>query len=142
MAFHIVVVDDDFALQEFYRLFLEGEGYKVTLLSPSATSPNSIATLNPDLLVLDLLLGGMQSGWPILQDILSIPQTTTLPVLLVTALPTVTLDVEWQAFIQERHIPLLLKPFDVDVLLATIKSLLPSHFSVPEGLSYNEPTNK
>lgn len=142
MAFHIVVVDDDFALQEFYRLFLEGEGYKVTLLSPFAISPNSIAILNPDLLILDLLLGGMQSGWPILQDILSTPQTTTLPVLLVTALPTVTLDAEWQAFIQKWHIPLLLKPFDVDVLLATIKSLLPSHSSVFEGLSYNEPTNK
>lgn len=140
MTFHIVVIDDDPALQELYRLFLEGEGYKITLASPFAVSPAAIAALQPDLIILDIILGGKRGGWSILQALVRAPQTATLPVLLATALPTTSFEVEWKKFVQEQQIPLILKPFDIDVLLATIKSLLATP-PPPFNTSYNDSGN-
>jgi two-component system phosphate regulon response regulator OmpR len=133
MAFHVVVIDDDLALQEFYRLFLEGEQYRVTILSPYTVSPASIAAIQSDLIILDLVLGGSYNGWSILQALLDAPQTATLPVILVTALPLTTLTVEQQKLVRQRNIPIILKPFDLDTLLGAIKALLPDAFPPPTG---------
>lgn len=139
MAFHIVVVDDDLALQEFYRLLLESEGYKVTILSPFAFSLNSVAAFQADLFILDLLIGSKQSGWFILQALLDNPPA--LPVILVTALPPTAFEATWENFIQKHSIPLILKPFDVDTLLTVIKSLLPISLPSLDDSSYNEPVS-
>ena len=138
MAFHIIVIDDDLALQEFYRLLLEGEGYRVTSLPPFAASPSSITALHPNLIILDLLLGGKQSGWPILHALNTTPQTATLPILLATALPVAAFVPEWKKFVQRQNIPVLLKPFDVDALLAMIRSLLSDSLSLSSDSFYNE----
>jgi CheY-like chemotaxis protein len=137
MASHIVVIDDDLALQEFYRLLLEGEGYRVTVLSPFALSLSSIAALQPDLLILDLLLGGQQSGWSWLQALLQDPATASLPVILVTALTLRTFEAKWENLIQSRNIPLISKPFDVDAFLDVISSLLPASPPPLDSSAYN-----
>lgn len=142
MAFHVVVIDDDFALQEFYRLFLEGEKYRVTILSPYSASPASVAALQADLIILDLVLGGSYSGWSLLQDLLIAPQTARLPVALVTALPMTTLEIAQQKIVRQRNIPIILKPFDVDALLGTIKALLADPFPAQADPSYNEPVSE
>lgn len=141
MASHIVVIDDDLALQEFYRLLLEGEGYTVTILSPFAFSLSSIAALRPDLLILDLLLGGKQSGWSLLQELLLDPATSNLPVILVTALTVGTIEAKWEKLIQSRNIPLVSKPFDVDAFLDVIKSLLPASPPPLDSSAYNGPVD-
>ncbi|HEY3993201.1 MAG TPA: response regulator [Ktedonobacteraceae bacterium] len=141
MAHHIVVIDDDLALQEFYRLFLEGEGYQVTILSPFTFSLSSIALLHADLFILDLLIGSQQSGWSILQALRSTLQTAAIPVLLATALPAATFEAEREKFAPQQNIPSILKPFDVDALLATLKSLLSDPFAARGDSTYNDPIN-
>ncbi|HEX7737571.1 MAG TPA: response regulator [Ktedonobacteraceae bacterium] len=136
MTFHIIVIDDDPALQEFYRLFFENEGYKVTVLSPFAIFPDAIITLQANIIILDVVLGGCQNGWSILQTLLSTPQTAKLPVLLVTALSLKGLEEEQQMLLQERKIPFVVKPFNVDLLLATMRSLFPDSGPPPENSSY------
>jgi DNA-binding response OmpR family regulator len=132
LAFHIVIIDDDFALQEFYRLLLENEGYTVTIFPYLAQDISSISALHPDLIILDLFINGKQGGWSFLQSLKSVPQTAALPVLLVTALPVVLFDAELQAFIQSQDIPVIAKPFDVDAFLAVIRTSLPD---TPRALS-------
>ncbi|HEX4714691.1 MAG TPA: response regulator, partial [Ktedonobacteraceae bacterium] len=89
LAFHIVVIDDDLALQEFYRLLLENEGYTVTVFPYLTQNISSISALHPGLIILDLFIDGKQGGWPVLQSLKSAPQTAAVPVLLATALPVV-----------------------------------------------------
>jgi DNA-binding response OmpR family regulator len=138
MAFHIVVIDDDPALQEFYTLLLENEGYRVTippLFDPSSTS---IVELHPDLIILDLLIGGQQRGWSFLQAFINDPQTATLPILLVTALPATTFETKWKEFIQRQNISIIMKPFDIEKLLNTIRSFLPTPEPPPTESAYND----
>jgi DNA-binding response OmpR family regulator len=132
LAFHIVVIDDDPALQEFYRLLLENEGYTVTVFPYLTQNISSISALHPGLIILDLFIDGKQGGWPVLQSLKSAPQTAAVPVLLATALPVVLFDAELQAFIQSQNIPVIAKPFDVDAFLSVIRSFLPD---TPRALS-------
>ena len=139
VAHHIIIVDDDLALQELYRLLLEGEGYKVTLLSPFALSLDVITALHADLFILDLLIGGKQSGWSVLQTLRNTPQTATTPVILATALSPATFEAEKKKFAQNQNIPFILKPFDVEALLTLIKSLLSDPIAAREDSIYNDP---
>ena len=139
MAFHIVVIDDDPALQEFYRLLLESEGYRVTISPPFEPSPTSIVASHTDLVILDLLIGGQQRGWSFLQAFVNAPETATLPVLLVTAVSVNTFEANWKKLTQKPNVAVMMKPFDLDALLAAIRSLLPSTLPPPTEALYDDP---
>ena len=55
----ILVVDDDFAIGRTLQLHLGGEGYDVTHLQSVEEALQKIASINPNLILLDLRLGGM-----------------------------------------------------------------------------------
>ena len=117
MAKHILVVDDDALLRRSLSLQLEQAGYRA---STAASAEDALALIQrdrPDLILLDVGLPGMDG----LDALRQIQQDDDIPVIFVTArrreLDTI-LGLELGA---DGYIT---KPFNPDVLLAHVKSVL------------------
>lgn len=59
----ILVVDDDPAFQESTRVILESEGYEVRLAGDSRAGLESLARVNPDLIILDVMMADSWDGY-------------------------------------------------------------------------------
>ena len=120
---HVLVVDDEPAILDVLREALEEDGYAVTTATePPATA--EVARLRPDLVVLDHRLKAAESGWDVARRLEADPVTAPIPILLLTAAV-----VEVQHLTEElaaRGIELVLKPFDLDDLLAAVSRALPT----------------
>src|SRR5689334_13129187 len=80
---HILVVDDDARLRGLLSRYLGGEGFRVTTAENTADARTKLRAINPDLLVLDVMMPG-ESGLS-LTEALRGEQGHELPVLLLTA---------------------------------------------------------
>jgi two-component system phosphate regulon response regulator OmpR len=81
--FHILVVDDDARLRALLSRYLVGEGYRVTTADGAADARNKLRAINPDLIVLDVMMPD-ESGLS-LTGTLREEQGNEVPVLLLTA---------------------------------------------------------
>lgn len=118
----IAVVDDDPPIVELLEEVLEDAGYEVRRVDTTAEVSGDVGKLAPDLVILDVHFGGRQSGWEVLKCLRANPTTTALPVILCTAdSRSATRLVE-----QYEATPtwIVAKPFDLDILLATVASAL------------------
>lgn len=113
----VLAIDDDETILALYRDVLNDAGYRVTHHT-SAPAPDEVVTLAPDLIVLDLLLGGDALGLDLHVALRRDPRTASIPVVLCSAahdqvsrLPTEVLG---------DGVGLVLKPFDLDELLAAV----------------------
>ncbi|MBA2285563.1 MAG: response regulator [Ktedonobacteraceae bacterium] len=120
---HILIIDDDPAILELMSLILEGEGnYRVTAVEIVFEDVAAIERLQPDLILLDFLTQGRQTGWTLLQKLKLYRPTKDIPVVLCTA---ALQDVkEQEPVLTQKGIPILYKPFDVDELLHVVEQAL------------------
>ena len=65
---HILLVEDDPAIAEMYRIQLEYDGHRVTIATTGAIGYTAMVTARPDIVLLDLLLPD-RSGLEIMADI-------------------------------------------------------------------------
>jgi two-component system, OmpR family, KDP operon response regulator KdpE len=77
----ILVVDDEEAIRQMVRQYLEQEGYRVVVASNGAEALRAFYASRPDAVLLDLMMPGMD-GWEICARI---RELSDLPILLVTA---------------------------------------------------------
>lgn len=115
----ILVVDDEEALRDGVRDYLELEGYQV------ATAPSGEAALamNPggfDLLLLDVMMGGM-SGFELARRLRVDGTVARVPIIFLTAKDSEDDVVEGLALGADDYVA---KPFAMRVLVARIKALL------------------
>jgi two-component system phosphate regulon response regulator OmpR len=80
---HILVVEDDPRLRERLARYLSGEGFRVTAAADAAEARIQLRAINPDLMVLDVMMPG-ESGLDLTQA-LRLEMTHDLPILLLTA---------------------------------------------------------
>ncbi|MEA2725799.1 MAG: two-component system, OmpR family, phosphate regulon response regulator OmpR [Acetobacteraceae bacterium] len=80
---HILVVEDDPRLRERLARYLSGEGFRVTAAGDAAEARTQLRAINPDLMVLDVMMPG-ESGLDLTQS-LRLEQGHDLPILLLTA---------------------------------------------------------
>ncbi len=80
---HILVVEDDPRLRERLARYLTGEGFRVTSAGDAAEARTQLRVINPDLMVLDVMMPG-ESGLDLTQA-LRREGAETLPILLLTA---------------------------------------------------------
>jgi two-component system phosphate regulon response regulator OmpR len=80
---HILVVDDDVRLRALLSRYLAGEGFRVTSADNAADARTKLRSINPDLLVLDVMMPG-ESGLELTES-LRRDSGHDLPVLLLTA---------------------------------------------------------
>jgi two-component system phosphate regulon response regulator OmpR len=81
---HILVVEDDPRLRERLARFLASEGFRVTASGDAAEARARLRAINPDLMVLDVMMPG-ESGLDLMQSLRTEGQYSDLPVLLLTA---------------------------------------------------------
>jgi CheY-like chemotaxis protein len=64
-AIHVLIVEDDAAIGDMYRVQLEHDGYRVTVATTGEVAFSTLAAAEPDLVLLDLLLPD-RSGFEVL----------------------------------------------------------------------------
>lgn len=114
----VLVVEADPAIRALLAEVLHGEGYQVTLLEPGALSVSSIAATNPDLLLLELMPGNAVPALSLIEEVQRGPAYADLPILVSTTDPC--LSKQHRAAFQRLGCRTLLKPFDLDYLLAMV----------------------
>jgi CheY-like chemotaxis protein len=80
----ILVVDDQSAIREILHDALSDAGAEVGTAPDGPSALASVASLRPDLILLDLSMPGM-SGWQVLEALHSAADTATIPVVLQTS---------------------------------------------------------
>ncbi|KHK03456.1 response regulator [Desulfovibrio sp. TomC] len=83
MSGKILVVDDEKHIRMLYQEELEGEGYQVVVSDGEDAILPLLEEVSPDVVVLDIKLGGNRSGLDLLQEIRGKDQA--IPVILSTA---------------------------------------------------------
>jgi len=117
MAEKILVVDDEVSLQETLTYKLEKEGYKVEVAGDGLTALELARSMNPDLVILDVMLPGMD-GFEVCR---TLRQETNIPVLMLTARDDEIDRVVGLEVGADDYLP---KPFSMRELIARVKALL------------------
>ena len=116
----ILIVDDDQPIVDFITEALAEEGYTVRSAFNVASALDATAARRPDLIIMDLHMPG-KTGDVFVRD-LRRDGSTDVPVILMTAdsVSAKALEAEDIAFC-------LLKPFDLDDLLACVAKYIRTH---------------
>lgn len=114
----ILVVDDEHAIVDLLKLFLDSEGYEVLIAYDGQEGLDTLETKPPDLVLCDVMmpvLGGREMG----QKMQSVERYRSIPFVLMSAVyPVPPLG-------GCKPAALITKPFDLDLLQQTISRLLP-----------------
>jgi len=120
MAKLIVVVDDAPEILELYKELLTDEGYDVRLYSAVDTVVQDVQKLQPDLLIVDFLLGGSTTGWQLIQRLTNAQNNASMPIILSSGACETLTSLKEQLL--AAHVQLLPKPFDIDNFLVQVKN--------------------
>ena len=125
----ILIVDDEPSIRSLVRDCLELEGHEIVEAADGPSALDAVASDNPDLMVLDIMMPGM-SGLDVLTELRGQPTTKELPVILLTAMSDDATT--WAGWSAGANV-FLPKPFDPGALLDWIDRVL-------EGGGEMEPT--
>lgn len=117
---HVLLVDDDTALQASLREFLAGFGYQVSVLSDGRQIREFLAELKPDIILLDVMMPGID-GFSVLRHIRQFQDAMEVPVIMLTARGEETDRIVGLELGADDYVP---KPFNPRELLARIKAVL------------------
>jgi DNA-binding response OmpR family regulator len=119
----ILAIEDDAAIRTVYTELLTEEGYRVvTWGAVPDEGCAAVATLAPDLVILDLVIGQQPAGWLLLAALYADPATTHIPALIVTAANTLVRD--HATDLTTWGCGIVVKPFDLDDFLAAVHDCL------------------
>jgi DNA-binding response OmpR family regulator len=84
MAERVLLIEDEPNIAEAIRFILGRNGWEVFVQTDGRDGLAAVARLQPDLVILDLMLPGM-GGMEVLQNLRMDPATRNLPVMMLTA---------------------------------------------------------
>ena len=113
----ILVVDDDTNICELLRLYMEKDGYTVSIANDGESAVKMFGEFNPDIVILDIMLPKMD-GWQVCREIRKVSDK---PIIMVTA--------RGETFDKVLGLELgaddyVVKPFDAKEIMARIKAVL------------------
>ena len=116
-AERILVVDDDTNICELLRLYLEKEGYDVTIANNGADAVTAFRELSPSLMLLDIMLPVLD-GWQVCREV---RKFSDKPIIMLTA--------KGETFDKVLGFELgaddyVVKPFDAKEVMARVKAVL------------------
>lgn len=114
----IVIVEDEPSLVFTLQDTLESEGYDVTVVTDGSDAIETVKEVNPDLMLLDLMLPGV-SGYDICKEIRTLKYT--FPIIMLTARDQ---EIDKVAGLNIGADDYMTKPFGVKELLARIQARL------------------
>ena len=114
------MVDDEEPIQELLRFNLEKEGYVVCIATDGEEALTHVASDQPDLIVLDLMLPGMD-GLEVCRRLRSKPKFQQIPIIMLTAKGE---EIDTVLGLELGADDYMTKPFSPRELLARIKARL------------------
>jgi chemotaxis family two-component system response regulator PixH len=115
-----LIVEDLQSDREIYRDHLQNSGWQVVLVDSGESALDRIATANPDIIFLDVVLPGL-SGFEICRTLKSQTATQHIPVVICSSKNT-DMDRFWG--LKQGADCYLCKPIDRNELLDTIQKLV------------------
>lgn len=82
----ILIIDDEADLRELYKLRFEADNFEIAFAVDGEEAIQRIKDENPDLILLDIMMP-KKSGMEVLKDIKENSLISSLPVIILTALP-------------------------------------------------------
>ena len=125
-----VINDDTVFLDLMHELLQDEEGYEVLICREWDNAYQLVKDHRPDLVILDIRIGGEERGWTILNLLTLDPTTRPTPVIVCSA--AIQSLHEHQEWLDRFGVPALPKPFDLDMLLENVSSMLAER---PQGSS-------
>jgi CheY-like chemotaxis protein len=124
----ILIVDDDYDFLEINRLVLERAGYRVVTAVDPAQALRKMAVEKPDLVITDLMMTSLDSGFAFAHTIKEDPVYAGTPVILATSVSS-ALGLDFRPRSDEERAQMHVdayfdKPLDPGRLLAKITELL------------------
>ena len=122
----ILVVDDDNNICELLRLYLEKEGYDVTIANNGADAVKLFQELSPSLMLLDIMLPVLD-GWQVCREV---RKFSDKPIIMLTA--------KGETFDKVLGFELgaddyVVKPFEATEVMARVKAVLRRSGSAAQG---------
>ena len=124
MAISVLIVEDDRNIQELLQLYLEKEGYAVTVASDGGQGLAKFRAIKPDLVLLDVMMPVMD-GWAVCKAIRADSQT---PIIMLTAKGETDDKVTGLKSGADDYVT---KPFEMKELLARVEAVLRRTGSAP-----------
>jgi twitching motility two-component system response regulator PilH len=119
-SLHLLVIDDSAEFLSFMEALLTSEDFRVDTAQSGEAALQRLAVALPDLVLCDVRMPDMEP-FGILHLLRRDPRTRDIPVLLCTgAVQEVDAAASW---LREHGVEVLLKPFDVEDLLARLQKL-------------------
>jgi CheY-like chemotaxis protein len=122
----ILIIDDDIDLVEAMRLTLEDVGFEVIDAQEGQKGIEKIDSEQPDLVILDVMMGTQDEGFHIAYQIRSNPDTQDLPIIMLTAVGQET-GFTFDKEKDEDFLPVsefIEKPVDPDSLVEMVRQNL------------------
>lgn len=113
----VLVVDDEKSMLTMVRDVLEDEGYSVLTASEGREALKLANQMSPALIITDLMMPHM-SGLVLRRILSSMPLTSDIPIILMTAVEHPQLDDGFAAVVA--------KPFHIDEFLEDVQRCMPS----------------
>ena len=117
MATSVLVVEDDRNIGELLQLYLEKEGYAVTIATDGGQGLQKFRAIHPDLVLLDVMMPVMD-GWAVCRAIRAESQT---PIIMLTAKAETEDKITGLRTGADDYVT---KPFEMRELLARIEAVL------------------
>ncbi len=117
MAISVLVVEDEHHIAELLQLYLEKEGYAVTVAADGGQGLTKFRAIQPDLVLLDVMMPVMD-GWQLCRTIRAESDT---PIIMLTAKGETDDKVQGLKTGADDYIT---KPFEMKEVLARIEALL------------------
>ncbi len=124
MAARILVIDQTQHIMEWFRTFLEAQGYEVHLMGQASFEMKVIEELGPDLIVLDFIHHEKELSRRTIHQLKSASTTADIPIILCAT--------RQQALAEQQHallaqgISLVFKPFDIHDFFVVVRQVLQS----------------
>lgn len=131
----ILLVEDDPAIVMVLEALFADEGFQCTVCNDGNSAYEVIVASQPSLVILDLLLPG-RDGMDVLARVKGDPRTSAIPILVCSAAES---QIQRSAPVLELwSCQVLSKPFDLDVLMATVYRTLASEHPSPLVIKASE----
>jgi len=130
----ILVIDDDFAINELIKVNLELLGYNVVQANDGITGFAKCKQELPSLVILDVMMPEVD-GFTVAQRIRKNESTKEIPILMLTALSQVSDKVNGFNIGVDDY---LVKPFEMEELQVRVRALLKRSQQIPESASTRE----
>ncbi len=123
----ILVADDDPGIRQLLRVFLERVGFQVVLAQNGDEAVRLSQGSVPDLIMVDVMMPQMD-GYEVCRQLRNDTRTSHVPILMLTSLSTVGDKLTGFESGADDYVT---KPFDLDEVLARVRSLLRRAREIP-----------